>query len=358
MTSISMDIKTLLKQTLDFRASDLHLLNDVYPMLRIDGKLKPVPGTKILTKEDLEVLITSMMTKNQIEIFTENRELDFSLSLSKLARFRVNAYIQRGTMAAALRLIPGNIKSIEELGLAKICYNIADLTSGLVLVTGPTGHGKSSTLAAIIEEINATRYEHIVTIEDPIEYTYENKKSIISQREIGHDTFSWKAALKSVLREDPDVVLVGEMRDYETIAAALTVAETGHLVFGTLHTNSAAQTIDRVVDVFPSHQQNQIRMQLANTLEAVLAQRLLPCIGGGRVAAMEVLLGTSAVKTNIREGKTHLIDNIIQTSKESGMSSLESNLVELVKDGRIDMETARKWSLRPEEINRLLGNKR
>jgi twitching motility protein PilT len=353
-----MDIVTLLKQTMDLQSSDLHLISGTYPMVRVDGKLKPIPGTKILTKEDLDVLVPSMMTKIQRDLYLQNKELDFSLSLEKKARFRVNAYVQRGSMAAALRLIPTRIRSIEELGLPKICYNITALKAGLVLVTGPTGHGKSSTLASMIEEINQSRFEHIVTIEDPIEYAYENKKSVISQREVGHDTLSWQAALKSVLREDPDVVLVGEMRDYETIASALTIAETGHLVFTTLHTNSASQTIDRIVDVFPAHQQNQIRMQLANTLEAVLSQRLLPAVGGGRIPVLEALLGTSAVKTNIREGKTHLIDNIIQTSKESGMFTLESSMVSLIHEGKLDMETAQTWSLRPDELMRLMNNRR
>jgi twitching motility protein PilT len=225
-------------------------------------------------------------------------------------------------------------------------------------MVGPTGHGKSTSLAAMIEEINKTRAENIITIEDPVEYLYENKKSIISQREVGADTHSFKAALKSILREDPDVVLIGEMRDFETISAAVTIAETGHLVFATLHTNSASQTIDRIVDVFPAHQQNQIRMQLANTLEAVISQRLLPAVGGGRVPALEVLLGTTAVKTNIREGKTHLIDNIILTSQEAGMIPLEAYMADLIKANKLSIEVAQSWCLRPTELlRRVQGSK-
>jgi twitching motility protein PilT len=355
MVSKGMDIKHLLQQTLELNASDLHLVSDAYPMVRVDGTLKPIPGTEVLTPEILQTLVPQMLTANQKDFFVQNKEIDFSLALGKQARFRVNAYIQRGSMSAALRLIPSRIRSIEELHLPKICYNFASLKAGLVLVTGPTGHGKSSTLAAMLEEINNTRFEHIVTIEDPIEYAYENKKSIVSQREVGQDTHSWKMALKSILREDPDVVLIGEMRDYETISAALTIAETGHLVFATLHTNSASQTIDRIVDVFPAHQQNQVRMQLANALEAVVSQRLLPAVNGGRVPVLEVLLGTSAVKTNIREGKTHLIDNIIQTSKESGMRPLEDSLVELVKKGILSTEMAQMWSLHPADLMRQLN---
>ena len=293
-----------------------------------------------------------MVSDNFVEFFVNNKEIDFSTAYGTKARFRINAYTQKGSASAALRLIPSRIRTLEELNMPKICHRFTQLKAGLVLVTGPTGHGKSSTLAAMIEQINQTRPEHIVTIEDPIEYVYANKQSIISQRELGQDTLSWKMALRSVLREDPDVVLVGEMRDFETIAATLTVAETGHLVFATLHTNSAAQTIDRVVDVFPEHQQ--IRMQLSNTLEAVVSQRLLPAEGGGRVPATEILLGSSAVKTNIREGKSHLINNIIQTSREIGMMTLETSLADMIHRGKLSLQTAQQWSLRPEELMRLV----
>ncbi|HCS78717.1 TPA: type IV pili twitching motility protein PilT [Patescibacteria group bacterium] len=255
-------------------------------------------------------------------------------------------------MAAALRYLPQKIRNVEELGLPKLYHDFVNLRQGFILVTGPTGHGKSTTLAAIINEINNSRETHIITIEDPIEYMYPKGRSIISQREMHTDTYSWNVALRSVLREDPDVVLIGEMRDYETIAAALTIAETGHLVFATLHTNSAAQTIDRIVDVFPENQQSQIRLQLAATLEGVLSQRLLPQIGGGRVPAIEILMATPAVQTTIREGKTHLIDNIIQTSGEMGMQLMETSLTQLVKAGKIDLDTAKEYSIRPEELIR------
>lgn len=349
-----MGIKQLLKLMIDQQASDLHLMVGVPPYLRVDGALKPVEGEAVLTAEMAKELIFPLLTPQQKDLFLVNKELDFSVELGNLGRFRANVYFQKGSMAAALRLIIEKIRSIEELGLPKICYQMAELRQGLVLVTGPTGHGKSTTIAAIINQINQNRADHIVTIEDPIEYVYKSEKSIISQREMHGDTHSWAVALRSVLREDPNVVLVGEMRDYETIAAALTVAETGHLVLATLHTNSAAQTVDRIVDVFPEHQQEQIRVQLANVLVGVIAQRLLPAIGGGRVPAAEVLLGTAAVKTSIREGKSHLINNVIQTSGELGMQSLENDLARLVNSGKVDLRVAQEYALAPQELNRLI----
>lgn len=349
-----MGIKQLLKLMIDQQASDLHLMVGVPPYLRVDGALKPVEGETVLTTEMAKELIFPLLTPQQKDLFLVNKELDFSVELGNLGRFRANVYFQKGSMAAALRLIIEKIRSIEELGLPKICYQMAELRQGLVLVTGPTGHGKSTTIAAIINQINQNRADHIVTIEDPIEYVYKSEKSIISQREMHGDTHSWAVALRSVLREDPNVVLVGEMRDYETIAAALTVAETGHLVLATLHTNSAAQTVDRIVDVFPEHQQEQIRVQLANVLVGVIAQRLLPAIGGGRVPAAEVLLGTAAVKTSIREGKSHLINNVIQTSGELGMQSLENDLARLVNSGKVDLRVAQEYALAPQELNRLI----
>jgi len=349
-----MDIKNLLKLMIDREASDLHLIVGVPAYLRVDGKLAPIEGEAVLTIETAKDLIFPLLTPQQKDLYLVNKELDFSVELGKLGRFRVNVYFQKGSMAAALRLITEKIRSIEELVLPKICYQMAELRQGLVLVTGPTGHGKSTTLAAIINEINKNRADHIVTIEDPIEYVYLPQKSIISQREMHGDTHSWAVALRSVLREDPDVVLVGEMRDYETIAATLTVAETGHLVLATLHTNSAAQTMDRIVDVFPEHQQGQIRVQLANVLAGVIAQRLVPAIGGGRIPAAEILLGTSAVKTSIREGKSHLINNVIQTSAELGMQSLEQDLARLVNAGKVDLKVAQEYALAPQELTRLV----
>jgi len=349
------DIKHLLKTMIDRQASDLHLLVGSPAYLRVDGILKPFDDGAALTRSIAKELIFPLLTQSQKDVFLVNKELDFSVELGNLGRFRVNVYWQKGTMAAVLRLITSKIRTVQELKLPKICSQLAELKQGLVLVTGPTGHGKSTTLAAIIEQINQSRAEHILTIEDPIEYVYTPVKSIVSQREMHGDTHSCAVALRSARREDPNVVLVGEMRDFETIAAALTVAETGHLVLATLHTNNAAQTIDRIVDVFPEHQQGQIRVQLANTLTAVLSQRLIPAIGGGRVAAMEILLGTTAVKTSIREGKSHMIGNVIQTSAELGMQSLEQDLAHLVKSKTIELSVGSDYALSPLEFNRLVN---
>lgn len=349
-----MDLSTMLEKTIAIKASDLHIVVGMSPILRVQGELKPLES-KPITDQESQDLVLGLLTEEQKDLFLVNKELDFSYDHEGKGRFRINAYHQKGFVSAALRLIPSEILSIEELNLPKIYHNFATLRQGFVLVTGPTGHGKSTTLASIIQEINETRSVHIVTVEDPIEYVYPIGNSIVSQRELHADTHSWEIALRSVLREDPDVVLVGEMRDYETIAAALTIAETGHLVFATLHTNSAAQTIDRIVDVFPEHQQGQIRLQLSNTLEAVLSQRLLPdSKGEGRLPVAEILLATPAVKTTIREGKTHLIDNVIQTSADVGMQTLETNLAYWIKAGKISMDVALEWALRPSELRRLV----
>jgi twitching motility protein PilT len=352
-----MKIEELLEITLERQASDLHLVVGVSPTLRIDGILNPLTNYPLLTESTVEELVNALLSQEEREILRVNRELDFSFELKGRARFRVNAYHQKGTLAAALRLIPMKIKTIDELKLPQVCHKFATLKQGFILITGPTGHGKSTTLAAILNEVNQKRAEHIVTIEDPIEFVLPQAKSIVSQREVHADTHSWAIALRSCLREDPNVVLVGEMRDYETIAAALTVAETGHLVFATLHTNSAAQTIDRIVDVFPEHSKAQVKMQLSATLEAVLAQRLLPCLHGGRIVASELMLASPAIKTSIREGKTHMIDNIIQTSGELGMVPLETDLARLVKEGQVSLETARYYALRLEDLMRLVRGK-
>lgn len=349
-----MTINELLEITIQNKASDLHLIVGFPPINRIDGVLMPLPQKQNLTNEMCKELVFSLISAEQKNLLLTNKELDFSFDYGDKGRFRVNAYSEKNNMAAALRYLPTIIRNIEELNLPRSLHQLTKLKNGFVLVTGPTGHGKSSTLAAIIEEINQTRPDHILTIEDPIEYVYRGKKGIVSQRELHADTHSWEIALRSALREDPDVVLVGEMRDYETIAAALTVAETGHLVFATLHTNSAAQTIDRIVDVFPEHQQAQVRMQLSNCLEAVISQRLLPAIGGGRVPVLEILLATPAVKATVREGKTHLIDNIIQTSTELGMMTLEHSLLNWIRQGRLSLETAMLWSIRPDQLMRLV----
>lgn len=348
-----MDIQQLFAEEARLEASDLHLLAGFPPMLRVAGKLGPIAGSSVLGSTDVEQLVFATFSPQQKELFVTNHEIDYSVA-TPAGRFRANVYYQKGTVAAVFRLIPAKIRTIDELGLPAICKEFVKLRQGLVLVTGPTGHGKSTTLASMINSINQTKAVHIVTIEDPIEYVYPAGLSIISQREMHQDTLSWTVALRSVLREDPDVVLVGEMRDFDTIQAALTVAETGHLVFATLHTNSAAQTMDRIIDVFPENQQAQIRLQLSSVLEGVLSQRLVPALAGGRIAVGEVLTGTPAVRTTIREGKSHLLDNVIQTSAELGMMTLESSLAKAVKEGKISIEAANTYTTRPEELGKLL----
>jgi twitching motility protein PilT len=348
-----MDIHQLFTETLRLQASDLHIISGFPPMLRRDGKLVPVEHAKVLSAEDTQELVFQLFSPVQKELFLTNKEIDFSIG-TEGGRFRANVYYQKSTIGADFRLIPNTIRSIDQLGLPAICHDFAKLRQGFILVTGPTGHGKSTSLAAMINKINETVAHHIVTIEDPIEYVYPTRMSIISQREMHQDTHSWTVALRSVLREDPDVVLIGEMRDFETIQAALTIAETGHLVFATLHTNSAAQTIDRIVDVFPENQQTQVRMQLASVIEGVLSLRLVPAISGGRIVVAEIMTGTAAVRTTIRDGKTHLIDNIIQTSGELGMVPLETALANAVKEGKISVEVATSYAIRPEELGRIL----
>lgn len=348
-----MEIQQMFVEAARKEASDIHFIVGFPPMLRVNGMLMPIEGTSILTNEEAQRLLYTTLSAEQKEVFETNKEIDYSLATA-VGRFRVNVYMQKSTIAAAFRLISQKIKTLEELGLPEICHQFVKIRQGLVLVTGPTGHGKSTTLASMINLINQNKGAHIITIEDPIEYVYPNAQSIVSQREMHGDTHSWNIALRSVLREDPDVVLVGEMRDFETIQSAITIAETGHLVFATLHTNSAAQTIDRIVDVFPENQQTQIRLQLSNVLEGVLSLRLVPAVGGGRVPVSEILTATPAVRTLVREGKTHQLDNIIQTSAEYGMQTLETSLASLVKSGTIGLDVATSYALRPEELGRLL----
>lgn len=355
-----MDIQELLNLTVKNNASDLHLLAGIPPVIRIDGSLRYLTNYAALSHEMIENLVFSLLNPQQKEYVINNKELDFSFGFGggdygNLGRFRANVYYQRGYLSAAFRFLLPNIRTIEELNLPKVLHNFADMKQGFVLITGPTGHGKSTTIASIINEINLKRATHILTIEDPIEYVYPAGKSIISQREMDIDSHSWAMALRSALREDPDVVLVGEMRDPETMSAAITIAETGHLVFSTLHTNSASQTIDRIIDSVPPSQQNQIRTQLASTLRGVVSQRLLPMINGGRIPAVEVLMGTSAIASDIREGKTHLIDSVIQTSQDAGMITLESSLASLVLAGNISLEMAKSYALRPDDLLRLVG---
>ncbi len=346
-------MQELLTETARLDASDLHIVAGFPPTLRVTDKLHPVSGTSILTPPQTEELLLSICSNQQKELFLANKELDFSVSTPN-GRFRVNLYHQKGTMAGAFRLIPTRIRSIESLGLPPVLYEFTKLRQGFVLVTGPTGEGKSTTLAAMIQHINETRGLHVITIEDPIEYVYPPGLSLISQREMHEDSHSWAIALRSVLREDPDVVLVGEMRDYETIAAALTIAETGHLVFATLHTNSASQTIDRIIDVFPEGQQQQVRFQLANTLEGVVSQRLVPALSGGRLAICEVMTGIPAVRSIIRDGKTNQLDNVILTSSEFSMISLEMSLAKAVTEGKITVETASSYAIRPEDLGKMI----
>ncbi|MDO8619053.1 MAG: type IV pilus twitching motility protein PilT [Candidatus Daviesbacteria bacterium] len=349
-----MNIQQLLELAVERDASDLHLAVGSPPMLRVHGQLFPIPGSEPVTPEEMTALLLPLMSPALKSIYESTFELDFSFNFNEKARFRVNLYRQLGHPAAALRLIPTRIKSLEELGLPLILSKLTELKQGFVLVTGPTGHGKSTALAAFINKINNERTDHILTIEDPIEYTFPKSKGLVTQREMYNDTKSWAGALRASLREDPDVVLVGEMRDLETISAAITVAETGHLVFATLHTNSAAQSIDRIIDVFPENQQAQVRVQLAATLEAVVSLRLIPTIEPGRTLATEILFATPAARNLIREGKTYLIDNLIQTSAELGMMSLESSLTTLVKSGKISAEEATRYALRPELLAKLL----
>lgn len=350
-----MNIYDMLQLLVDREASDLHLVAGAQPTVRIDGQLQPIDQTPVLTAEQNLMLIKPLLTKEQLEYIELHKELDFGYQFDDEARFRTNIYHAKGAMAAALRLIPNKVKTLDELQLPQVFRDFSTFRQGLVLVTGPTGEGKSTTLAAIIEEINRTRAEHILTIEDPIEFLFESKKSVVSQREMNQDTQDWNLALRSALREDPDVVLVGEMRDHETIASTITVAETGHLVFATLHTATAAQTIDRIIDVFPAHQQDQIRQQLAASIKAVVSQRLVPLISGGRRAATEIMLANLAVRNLIREAKTHQLDSVIQTAADQGMMLMETSLIELVRRGVITEETGRKFAFRHEEFDRLLG---
>lgn len=354
MEKTELKIEVLLEQVIRLEASDLHLQAGVPPMLRVDGGLKPVEGAAILEPADLEKLIFSILDEDQKEILLKDKEVDFSFAFGNYGRFRVNAFHERGNLAAALRLIPSKIRTLDELQMPKALEEFTKFPRGLVLVTGPTGSGKSTTLAAMVDRINSERSCHILTIEDPIEYAHQSKKSIVVQREIHYDTYSFSAALRSSLRQDPDVVLIGEMRDLETIAAAVTIAETGHLVLATLHTNSAAQSIDRMIDVFPPHQQQQIRVQLAGMLQGICSQRLVPAIGGGRVIAAEILVATGAVRNIIREGKTHQLDAVIQTGGEYGMQSMDRTLVQLIQQGKISYDEAKNFALDLQELDRLM----
>jgi twitching motility protein PilT len=354
MNNYQQKLNDLLLATARQNASDLHIGVGRRPTLRIDGALIPMQSEPILTPEMAEGLVTALLTPEQKEQFLRERQLDFSYSYEDKARFRVNAYFQRGYMAAALRLIPAQIRTIEELHLPPILHEFTRLSQGFILVVGPAGHGKSTTLAAMLDEINHKRTDHIITVEDPIEYLFVQDKCIISQREIRSDAPTFHRALRSLLRQDPDVIMIGEMRDTESIATAVTAAETGHLVFSTLHTNSAAQTIDRIIDSFPAEQQGQITSQLAATLVAIVSERLIPRIEGGRIPACEIMIANSAVRNLIRERKAYQIDLVIETGMQDGMITLNRSLANLVRRREISLEKAELYSLNPAELRILL----
>lgn len=344
---------TKIKEVLDLavanKASDIHFSASILPKMRINGELTDISNFEIKDQLEMTAMIVSILTEEQQKKLEIDREIDCSVT-TESARFRVNMYFQKGEVACSLRVVPSDIPGFRELNLPSVFTDFVGLKQGFVLVTGPTGHGKSTTVASVLNEINKSRSTHIVTVEDPVEYIIKADKSIISQRELGYDTMSFDMALRSVLRQDPNVVFVGEMRDLETISSALTIAETGHLVFSTLHTNSASQTVDRIIDVFPEGAKDQIKVQLASVLTAVVSQRLIPTVNGGRIPAFEIMMATPAVKNGIREGKTFMLDNIIQTSADMGMIGLETSLARLVRQGVVTEEVAMSYSLRPEDL--------
>ncbi|MEW6407636.1 MAG: PilT/PilU family type 4a pilus ATPase [Patescibacteria group bacterium] len=349
-----MDLKKLLSTVIEKQASDLHLTVAKPPTLRIDDKLTPIAGEVALDFESAKKLILQLLTSGQKEKLEMAREIDFSYSFNNKGRFRVNVYFQKGELAAALRLIPTKIRTLRELGLPESLSEFAKAQQGFFLSVGPAGHGKTTTCASLVDIINHSRTDHIITIEDPIEYVFTADKCLIDQREVGQDTNSFPRALRSCLRQDPDVIFVGEMRDYETIATAATLAETGHLVISTLHTNNASQTIDRMVDVFPPYQQQQIRFQIANTLLGIVSQRLIPKIKGGRIVACEIMKATPAVRNLIREGKTYQLDNIIQTSQEEGMIPLDLALMKFVQNKIIRYEDGLAYALDRKNFERMV----
>ena len=347
----------LLEKTLELRASDLHMMVGAKPVVRINTKMMVLEDFPVLMVDDVELVLSQIVDQDQRQILEVNKELDFSVSLGNKARFRVNAFYQKGYPSLALRLIPTIIPTLAELNMPDVIGQLCELRQGLVLVVGPTGQGKSTTIASMIDRINSTRSEHIITIEDPIEYVFTNKMSLIEQREMYLDTHSWDVALRSILRQDPNIVLIGEMRVMETISAALQISETGHLVFATLHTNSASQTVERIIASFPESKRSKIRVQLAQVIEVVLSQRLMPSEGKGMVPAIEIMLGSDAVKNIIREGKTFMLDNIINTNSQIGMLSLERSLAQIVQRGDVPFELALKYTQKPDELKRLINIK-
>lgn len=352
---MSSSLKNLLQQVLDKGASDLHITVGASPSVRIDGSLVPL-SDKGLSAEESKKICYEALTADQLASFEKENEIDLAISFESKARFRVNLYRERGNVAGAFRPIPTKIPTPEALGIPEIAMRLTEKPRGLVLVTGATGSGKSTSLAAMIHQINKTRHDHVITVEDPIEFLHQSDKCVIAQREVEKDTATFTAALKRILRQDPDVVLVGEMRDLETIGMAITVSETGHLVFATLHTNTAVQTINRIIDVFPPHQQPQIRTQLSFIIEGVLSQQLVPKIGGGRVLAMEIMTPTLAIRNLIREDKIHQIYSIMQTGQTAtGMLTMNQSLAALYKKGLITKENALGFATESDEIKKLLG---
>jgi len=353
---VRFDFADLLLDVLERRASDLHLTAGSQPMIRVRGRLVALEEYPKLMPADTREIIYGILTNDQRQRLETDWQIDFAYAIPGKARFRVNAYFQRSSLGAAFRLIPSILTPIDDLGLPSVAHDFCKKPRGFVLVTGPTGSGKSTSLASMIDEINATREEHILTVEDPIEFLHGHKKCIVNQRELGSDAQSFAAALKGALRQDPDVILVGEMRDLETIHTALTAAETGHLVFATLHTQDAPQSIDRIIDVFPSHQQQQVRVQLSVALQGVMTQTLLPTAdGSGRCVAAEVLVPTPAVRNLIREGKTHQIYSTMQTGGASGMQTMDAALATLVRQGKITQRVAEGASSTPDELKRLMS---
>jgi twitching motility protein PilT len=352
-----MDFAAVLSRMIEVRASDVHLTPGFPPAIRVRGHITPMDDYPELTPQETREIVYSILNDAQRKQFENNQQLDFAYAIPNVARFRVNCYFQRGAISAAFRLIPSEIQSLDSLGLPLVLEEFARKPRGLVLFTGPTGSGKTTSLASIVDLINSEREEHILTIEDPIEFLHTHRKCIVNQREIGADAIDFAQALKAALRQDPDVILVGEMRDLETISTALTAAETGHLVFATLHTQSTAQTVDRIIDVFPPHQQQQVRMQLSVAMQGIVTQQLLPTAdGSARIVACEVLVPTPAVRNLIREGKTHQIYSALQTSGAVGMQTMDAHLAQLVRMGKITRSLAEQRASIPEELRRLLGS--
>lgn len=357
--AVTVSVHALLAEVIRRNASDVHLAVDLVPTLRVDGHLRPVANLPPLKVDDMDAILAELLSAKQRQQYFEKREIDFSFSFKGGAdgfsgRFRANGYYELGRPSLALRLIPDKIRSLGQLMLPESLQTVCQARRGLFLVTGPTGHGKSTTLASLIQEINQTRSCHIVTIEDPVEYLFRSERAMISQREVGSDTVSFNEALRRVLRQDPDVIMIGEMRDLETIGAAITAAETGHLVLATLHTSDAAQSVDRIIDVFPSQQQRQVRLQFSNVLIGICSQQLIAVVGGGRIVATELLLASNAIRNCIREGKLGQIRSFMQTGSESGMHTMEQDLARLVKKGTLPYDEAVSYAYDPKDLERLV----